>query len=232
MLKSYTSWPSNTHWIGDIGNQIYMHPQMVTGASFGGISGAMYGSGVSNILLEGINFASSKTALIQSNTVGFLHFTGLRIRECSFRNVGNATYYAQRVIALQTKNIEISNSTFDSCSGDGMALSNSCSNYFIRNNVFSSNGDWGCTLVEGSNYGAVEGNLFLNNVSSATGVYRCSFVQFTGNTMLSNEHGVRICEFAVSSDKSENFTITGNNIKQSYFSISVENMKAPMETSL
>lgn len=219
--------PSNTEWRGQPGAEVFLDPAMTLGASFGGLGRAVYSQNTSNVYLENIKFSSLKTGLTKSITVGFLSVAGLHVKGCTFTDFGNSTYYAQGLIAFQSSDIEIENSIFNNCSGDGAALASNCVRYKIVANTFSNNGDWGCALVEGCNFGVVEGNIFFNNVSTATGVDRCQYVQFTGNTMHNNEHGVRVCEFAVSTDKCLHITIQGNNISLSNYGISIENMNQP-----
>lgn len=225
-LLNYIKLPTNGCYLsGEVGSEIYLDPSMTLGESFGGLQRALYAMFSSNITFDNLTFISKKTDLTNSITVAFQGGNGLTVRNCKFKDFGDSTYYAQGIVCFGVNDVIIENSIFDNCSGDGAALSFGCLRYTIKNNTFSNNGDWGCALVEGSNYGNVTGNIFLNNKSTATGVDRCSFVNFIGNTMFANEHGVRVAEFSVSDNKSEHITIVGNNINQSIYGISIEGMK-------
>lgn len=227
LINRYISIPSGLHLEGEIGAEIYLSPGMQTGDSFGGIARAIYAIDKSNITIENVRFFTSDDVATQSLTIGLLRCDKILLSNCTFEEFGSENYYAQGFIAFQTTNVHVDGCVFNKCSGDGMALSNNCLYFSVRNSTFSNNGDWGLALVENSSYGIVEGNIFLNNKSTATGVDRSSFVQFVGNSMYNNEHGVRVCEFAVSSDKCEHITVVGNNMKLNNYGISFENMKAP-----
>lgn len=225
-LLSYLELPSNCHLFGDGDVEFYLDPSITTGADFGGIGRAVFAIDKSNISFENITFSSSKTGLTKSITIGFLNCKMMRVTNCTFKDFGDSTYYAQGLIMFGCTDITIENSTFDNCSGDGAALSNGCLRYTVKGCTFSHNLDWGLALVSMSHYGSVTSNLFLNNVSTATGVERCSYVNFIGNTMINNEHGVRVCEFiAGTADKSEYITIVGNNINSSAVGVSIEEMR-------
>ena len=225
-LLSYLEIPSNCHIFGDGDVEFYLDPAITTGADFGGIGRSIFAIYKSNISFENITFSSSKIGLTKGISIGFLNCKMMRVTNCTFKDFGNSTYYAQGLIMFGCTDITIENSTFDNCSGDGAALSNGCLRYTVKGCTFSGNLDWGLALVSMSNYGSVTSNLFLNNVSTATGVERCSYVNFIGNTMINNEHGVRVCEFvAATSDKSEYITIVGNNINSAAVGVSIEEMR-------
>lgn len=224
-LLSFIELPSYCHLCGEGDAEIYLDPTMTLGDAFGGLNRAIYSRFLTNVRLENLKFTSSKVGLTKSITIAFQGGSGLQITNCIFKDFGDSSYYAQGFIAFGVTDVVVENSIVDNCSGDGVALSHGCLRYTIKNNTFSNNGDWGCALVDDSNYGSVTGNNFLNNKSTATGVDRCSFVNFIGNSMFGNEHGIRVCEFSVSTAKSEHITIVGNNINQHLFGISIEAMK-------
>ena len=211
-LLNYVTLPSNAEWFGEIGSIIYLDPNMTLGASIGGAARALYANTASNIKISTLIFNSSSTGLTKSVSIALNAVTNLKIEDCVFQNFGNSTYYAQGLIIFGSNQVWILNSKFYNNSGDGCALSSATTNYFVSDCEFSNNGDWGLALVIACNNGSVTNNLFLNNASTATGVDRCSYVSFTNNTMNTNEHGVRVTQFAVTTDKSSHITIIGNNI--------------------
>jgi parallel beta-helix repeat protein len=226
-LLSYVSLPSNTDWVGEIGTVIYLDPAMTLGAVIGGTARAVYANIATNVSFSKIKFISLKTGLTQAVTICFSGVTRLRVGDCAFENFGNATYYAQGAIIFGGSDIRFTNCRFFNNSGDGLALSNGSTNYIISGCEFSSNLDWGLAFVIGCNQGVVQGCLFNANTSTSTGVDRCTNVQFIGNTMIGGEHGIRIAEFAISSEKNNHISMIGNNISTSSIAgISVEAMKA------
>lgn len=226
-LLSFVTLPSNTDWIGEVGTSIYLDPTMTLGAVIGGTARAVYANTASNISIAKIKFNSITTGLTKAITIALSSVTRLRLQDCSFEDFGNATYYAQGLIIYGSSNVDITGCRFNNCSGDGLALSNSVTNYYIHNNEFSSNGDWGCALVVDCNNGIVIGNSIQNNTSTGTGVDRCQNVTFIGNTIQNNEHGIRIAEFAVTAEKNSHIAILGNTIKTvGVAGISIEGLKA------
>jgi hypothetical protein len=222
-LLSYLTLPSNTDWLGEVGTKFYLDPTMALGPSIGGTPRAISNSGTENIRLNSIEFYSAKTGLTKAITICFQNVTSINISNCTFRTFGNSTYYAQGLIIFNSTGIHITNSVFTDCSGDGAALSNSCSQFFVSNNQFTNNGDWGFVASIGCSKGVVSGNLFYNNTSTATGVDRCTEVSFTGNIIINNEHGIRIAKFAATTEVNQDIAIAGNVIKNSQVAaISVE----------
>ncbi|WP_175978921.1 right-handed parallel beta-helix repeat-containing protein [Burkholderia sp. BCC1047] len=211
-VKSFVTWPAGTKWLGEPGAHVYLDPAMVLGAFIGGLNRALYNVGAGSLSLEGIVFESVKTGLTQSVSVAVENTVGVRITNCTFRNFGDATYYAQGFIAFQTTDIRLLNSRFYNCSGDGAALASNIVNFNVSGCEFSQNGDWGLALSVGVTQGTVQGNMFTGNVGTAVGADRCTDVAFIGNTMVNNAHGVRVCKFGTTPDVNRNITISGNNI--------------------
>ena len=211
-LLNYVTLPSNTEWIGELGSTIYLDPSMTVGTSIGGTARALYANTATNIKLISLVFNSANTGLTKPISICMNSVTNLKVEDCTFQNFGNSTYYSQGLVVFSSTEIWILNSKFYNNSGDGCALSNGTTKYFVSDSEFSNNGDWGLALVIACNNGSVTNNLFFNNTSTATGVDRCSYVTFSNNTMNTNEQGIRVTQFAVSSDKSSHITITGNNI--------------------
>jgi len=222
-LLSYLTLPSNTDWLGEIGTKFYLDPTMTLGPTIGGTQRAISSSGTQNIRLNSIEFYSAKTGLTKAITICFEDVTSISISNCIFRTFGNATYYAQGLVIFNSTSIHITKSVFTDCSGDGAALSNNCSQFFVSNNEFTNNADWGFVASIGCSKGTVSGNLFYNNTSTATGVDRCIEVSFVGNIISNNEHGIRIAKFAATAEVNQDIAITGNVIKNSQVAaISVE----------
>jgi hypothetical protein len=211
-LLSYVVLPSNTDWRGEVGSKIYLDPAMTLGAVIGGSARAIYAQSIQNLRFDGLEFYSLKTGLTQAISICLNAVTNFTINNCVFRDFGNATYYAQGLIVFNSSGFKITGSKFKNCSGDGAAFSNNCADFFVENNEFSSNLDWGLAITIGCTKGVVNGNLFLNNTSTATGVDRCTKVTFCGNTIIGNEHGIRVAEFAVTAEKNKDITIVGNTI--------------------
>ena len=224
-LLTYVTFPSNSTLIGEEGAQIYLDPTMTLGTVIGGTARAVYASAVSNISLSGIRFYGTKTGLTKAVTVCLNAVTKLTIDKCTFENMGDVTYYCQGLIIYNSTDVKVTRSKFYNNSGDGLAFSNNVSNYHVSENEFSLNVDWGFALVDGCNNGTVSDNYILNNTSTGAGVDRCSHVTFTGNVIKSNEHGIRVAEFAVSAEKNSHITITGNTISNSQVAgVSIEMM--------
>jgi hypothetical protein len=222
-LLSSISLPSNTSWRGEIGSKIYLDPTMSLGVSIGGVPRAIYTQNTQNISFDNLEFYSLKTGLTKVISICFENPSNVKINNCVFRDFGNSTYYAQGLLIFDCDDLKITNSKFNNCSGDGVALSNNCTNFFIENNQFNLNQDWGLAITIGCNKGIVNGNLFLNNISTATGSDRCTNIVFSNNVMLNNEHGVRVCEFADTVEINQTISITGNTIYNSNIAgISIE----------
>jgi len=214
-LLSAISLPSNTDWRGTSGSKIYLDPAMTLGAVIAGVARAIYTQNTQNLSFDSLEFYSLKTGLTKSISVCFENPSNVQINNCVFRDFGNATYYAPGFLVFGGDELRFTNSKFQNCSGDGAALSNSCTNFFIEGNEFSSNSDWGLAITIGCNKGIVSGNLFLNNTSTATGSDRCTNLVFSSNVMLNNEHGVRVCEFADTVETNQTIAITNNTIYNS-----------------
>ena len=226
-LLTYVTIPSNSTLVGENGAQIYLDPAVTLGASIGGTARAIYASTAVNISISGIRFYSIKTGLTKAVTMCLNAVTKLTIDRCTFENMGDVTYYCQGLIVYNSTDVRVTRSKFYNNSGDGLAFSNSVINYHVSENEFNLNGDWGFALVVGCNNGTVSNNYILNNTSTGTGVDRCSNVEFSGNIINSNEHGIRIAEFAVSAEKNSHITIVGNNITNVQVAgVSIESMKA------
>ncbi|MBP0608273.1 MULTISPECIES: right-handed parallel beta-helix repeat-containing protein [Burkholderia] len=211
-LRSFVTWPAGTKWLGEPGTHVYLDPAMTLGINIGGLNRGLYNVGAGSLSLEGIVFESVKTGLTQSVSVAVENTVGVRITNCTFRNFGDATHYAQGFIAFQTTDIRLLNSRFYNCSGDGAALASNIVNFNVSGCEFSQNGDWGLALSVGVTQGAVQGCMFTGNVGTAVGADRCTDVAFIGNTMVNNLHGVRVCKFGATPDVNRNITISGNNI--------------------
>lgn len=226
-LLSPVTWAANTKWNGEPGSVIKLDPTMTLGANIGGTARALYGSAIAGVSLSGLTFQSLKTGVTKAITICFDNVTGLRINGCTFKDFGDATYYAQGAIAYGCTDVRITNSRFTNCSGDGLAFSNNVTNFVVSGNEFSSNGDWGFAISIACTQGTVQGNLFLNNTSTAVGSDRCNYIEFIGNTMVNNEHGVRVTKFAETADVHKMIVISGNSITNcGVYSIAVEKMGA------
>lgn len=220
--------PENTEWYGAAGSAIYLDPAMAAGPSIGGSARCIYSSNKKNIRLTGIDFYSGTTGINKAVTICFEGPLGLHIRDCKFRNFGNPTYYAQGLIVFGGSDVHVSLSKFNDNSGDGAAVSFGTTNYSFDKNEFKRNGDWGLALVVGCNQGTVTKNVIENNVSTGTGIDRCEGVVFQGNIIDGNEHGIRVAEFGISTDKNRDFTIIGNVITNSGVAgVSVEGTATP-----
>lgn len=204
--------------------------QVATGATLGNISVGggfkwLYNaaSGVSNVTLERCRFLSSKTGFGPTMaSIALQNITGLTVDRCTFKDWGDATHYNTGFQVFASSGVQITGSTFDNCSGDGCALSSGTTDYVVRGCVFTNNLDWGLALVQDCHRGTVTGNRFQNNTSTATGVDRCVDVTFTGNTMISCEHGIRLCRFATTTPFPTGITVSGNAIKSCTTGVSVE----------
>jgi hypothetical protein len=219
---------SDISFVGEPGSQIFFDPAMTVGTVIGGTARAMYAQNKSNITFENLRFYSSATSVTKPITICFENQTTLNIYNCQFDTFGDATYYAQGIILYGSSKVRIENSRFLDCSGDGAAFSNSCNNLVVTNSEFSDNSDWGLALSIGCYDAIIEGCLFKNNVSTATGADRCRKIAFIGNTMDTNEHGVRVAEFANTAEYNQQITVVGNNITNvGVAGISIENLYSP-----
>lgn len=207
--------PSNANWYGATGSALYFDPAMTVGPSIGGSARAMYCSNKSNIRWQGMEFYSQDSGLTKSLTICFDTPTGLKVRDCNFHHFGNNTYYAQGLVVFGGTDVRLHDSKFNDNSGDGAAISNGTTEYTIDGCQFMRNRDWGVALVIGCNNGSVTNNTIATNVSTGTGTDRCQNVNFIGNTITGNEHGIRIAEFAISADKNRGINIIGNNVSNS-----------------
>lgn len=226
-LLSFVSIPSNSDWLGEVGTVIYLDPAMTLGTVIGGTARGVFANIVNDISIAKIKFKSIKTGLTQAVTVCLSGVVRLRIEDCAFEDFGNATFYAQGLIVFGSSDVRVTGSRFYNNSGDGLAFSNNTINYVVSGNEFSTNADWGFALVDGCNYGIVQENIIRDNTSTGTGVDRCSNVTFVGNNINNNEHGIRIAEFTVSTEKNSHISIIGNNIVTSGVAgVSIEDMKA------
>jgi hypothetical protein len=232
-LQSFISLPSNTYWIGQGNAKIFLSPTMTTGTSFGGAARAIYGRIASNIKLENIEFYSTNVGVTKVISIAFDQVTGLQIKNCVFRDFGDAVYAAQGVVIFDSSEIIITDSVFDSCTSDGAALSNDCFNFRVYDNQFTNNGDWGFAVTINCNDGVIANNLILNNTSTGTGSDRCQNIAFIGNNIQNNEHGIRVTEFATDAFENKNIVITGNNIINSDVAgISIEKTVATGNVSI
>lgn len=211
-LLSFITWSANTNWQGEPGSIIKLDPTMALGPAIGGIARAIYGSTITGVALAGLTFQSAKTGLTKAITICFDGITNVDIDACTFKDFGDATYYAQGAILFGCVDVRITNSVFTNCSGDGLAFSNIVTNFAVSGCEFSFNLDWGFALSIGCTNGTVQANLFKDNTSTAVGADRCSNIQFIGNTMVNNSHGIRVCKFAPTAEVNRNITIAGNNI--------------------
>lgn len=212
-LNSYVgNFGSNAAWIGEPGTIINLPAAMTLGATIGGTARGLYAQAVSNLSFDGITFKSVTTGLTKAITIAFDQITGLSIRNCVLKDFGNATYYAQGAIVFNSTDVLINNNKFTNCSGDGLAFSNGVTKFDVSGNEFSSNSDWGFAISIACTQGSVTNNRFLNNISTATGADRCTNITFANNTMVNNEHGVRVTKFAATADVNRHIAITGNTI--------------------
>lgn len=207
--------PSNANWYGEPGQALYLDPVMTVGPSIGGSARAIWGINVSNIRWVGLEFYSGSAGLNKQITICIQNPIGFAIHSCNFHHFGNADFYAQGLVIFEGKDVNCRDSKFNDNSGDGAALGSGSTDYVFDNNQFFRNGDWGLALVQGCNRGSVTNNIFVGNFGTATGVDRCEDVSFIGNTMLNNLHGVRVAEFAVTTEKNRSITIIGNKIRNS-----------------
>lgn len=223
-LKSYVgNFGNNTAWIGEPGTVINLPADMMLGAVIGGTARGLYAQAVSNLSFDGITFQSATTGLTKAITIAFDQITGLRLTKCTIKDFGNATYYAQGCIVFNSTDVRIRSNTFTNCSGDGLAFSNSVTNFDVSDNEFSSNDDWGFAISIACTQGSVTNNRFISNVSTATGADRCTNIAFSNNTMVNNEHGIRVTKFAATADVNRGITIIGNIITNcGAVSISIE----------
>lgn len=227
-IKTAIQLKSDTALSGVPGTVLYIDPTCTLGPLIGGIGRAIYINTASeNVFIEGIVFKSTDIGLTKVVSIAFNMVTNLYINNCQFVNFGDATYTTQGLVIFDSSDVTITNCTFDNNTSDGCAISNAVINFEFANNICSNNGDWGFAIVEGCKYGNVINNTFTNNVSTATGTDRCSYISFSNNQIFSNEHGIRISEFASTVDKNQFIAITNNNIVNSGVAgISVENMNS------
>jgi polygalacturonase len=214
ILQSLT-WPSNTKWSGELGSKIFLDPAMTVGPTVGGIARAVSTQNTTNISLQGITFYSTDVGVTKPITICMENVTYIRVDNCQFSTFGDASYYSQGLVIFGSTDIRIRNSKFHNCSGDGAALSNTCTDFIITDNTFAGNLDWGLALTIGCTRGVVSGNLFTDNVSTATGVDRCTEVTFSNNVMLTNEYGIRVARFADTAEVNQDIVIVGNDIRYS-----------------
>ena len=219
---------SDVSFVGENGSEIFFDPAMTVGTVIGGTARAMYAQNKSNITFENLRFYSSASGVTKPITICFENQIGINIYNCQFDTFGDATHYAQGVILYGSSKIRIENTRFLNCSGDGAAFSNDCNNIAVTNSEFSDNDDWGLALSIGCYDAIIEGCVFKNNVSTATGADRCRKIAFIGNTMVNNEHGVRVAEFADTVEYNQQISIVGNNITNSGVAgVSIENLYSP-----
>jgi polygalacturonase len=219
---------SNISFVGEPGSQIFFDPAMTVGTVIGGTARAMYAQNKSNITFENIRFYSTATGVTKPLTICFENQVGLNLYNTQFDTFGDVTYYAQGIILYGSSKVRFENTRFLNCSGDGAAFSNDCNNISVTNSEFSDNADWGLAFSIGCYDAIIEGCLFKNNTSTATGADRCRKIAFIGNTMVNNEHGVRVAEFVNTAEYNQQITIVGNNITNvAVAGISVENLFSP-----
>lgn len=227
MLLSYVTWPAGTKWVCEPGASISFNPAMSLGATIGGTPRAMYNTGTGSLSLDGCTFNGVATGLTQAITIAVNNARGVRIANNTFQNFGNATYYAQGLIAYNSTDVRLNNNRFLNNSGDGAAFSNNVTNFVVSGNEFSNNGDWGLVISISCTQGTVQGNLFVNNTSTSTGVDRSTNITIIGNTMIGGSYGVRITRFANTTDINQNITISGNTVlNPTTLGISVEGASA------
>lgn len=208
--------PSNSDWYAAAGSGIYLDPAMAVGPVIGGVGRCIYGTNKSNIRLTNMEFYSTNLGTITKPiTICLENPTGLYVRGCNFHHFGNATNYAQGLIVYGGTDVRVHDSKFNDNSGDGCALSYGTTEFTFDSNQFMRNRDWGLALVIGCNDGTVTNNTISTNISTGTGTDRCANVTFMGNTITGNEHGIRIAEFAISTEKNKGINIIGNNILNS-----------------
>lgn len=227
MLLSYVTWPAGTKWVCEPGASISFNPKMSLGATIGGTPRAMYNTGTGSLSLDGCTFDGVAAGLTQAISIAVNNATGVRIANNTFQNFGNATHYAQGLIAYNSTDLRLTNNRFHNNSGDGAAFSNNVTNFVASGNEFSNNGDWGLAISISCTQGTVQGNLFINNTSTSTGVDRSTNIAIMGNTMVGGSYGVRVARFSNTTDINENITISGNTVlNPTILGISVEGASA------
>lgn len=224
-LGSYLDIPSNTAMVGYYGlSKLYLPANMTRGTSIAAVPRCIFGVSKSNISFTGIEFYSVTSGLSQVVSIAFELVSGLRIEDCKFRDFGDGSYYAQGLVMYQCTDVVINKTRFENCSGDGLAMSNTCERFHVTNNTFKDNDDWGCVATIGCTKGVISNNIFINNADVATGVDRCTNVVISNNTMYDHVYGVRVAEYADTAETNRNISITGNQIYDaSTAGISIEN---------
>lgn len=218
---------SGSKWRGDNGSKILIDRQCSLGTSIGGRGRALYAQSKSDIRLEGLEFYSAGAALTTQVDICFNLVTKMRVRNCIFRDFGDATHYSQGLIVFNSTDVDIIHNTFTGNSGDGLAFSNSVINFNTLHNRFTNNGDWGFAISISCANGRVNGNYVANNDSTGLGADRSSTITFANNIVDDCEHGIRICDFGGTMGLSKNITATGNIILNCLTAgLSFENMDA------
>jgi|SRR5579859_1837428 len=228
-ILTYVSLPSNTKLVGEIGTIIHIDPACTLGpVNIGGTNRAFYASGVSGISFRGIIFESVTTGLTQQVNVAINATSNIRVDDCTFRNFGNGSFYCQGLVMLGCSDIIVRASKFTGNSGDGLAIGNSSSNFQVSGNMVSGNADFGIAITLICNEGTITNNVILNNTSAGIGTDRCTNISITGNTLVNNAYGIRVCRFALDSNTNQYVAVSGNVVNGAgTIGISVEECTVP-----
>lgn len=228
-ILTYVSLPSNTKLVGEPGTIVHIDPACTLGTvNIGGTNRAFYASGVSGISFKGIIFESVTTGLTQQVNVALNATSNIRVDDCTFRNFGNGSFYCQGLVMLGCSDIIVRASKFTGNSGDGLAIGNSSSSFQVFGNTVSGNGDFGIAITLICNEGTIANNVVLNNTSAGIGTDRCTNIAITGNTLVNNAYGIRVCRFAADSNLNQYVAISGNVVNGAgTLGISVEQCTSP-----
>lgn len=216
---------NNTSWRGEIGTLITISPTCAPATTLiAGLSRSVYGINISNVRLQNIVFQGTPTGLVAKGfNVSLENVSNVSVVECTFQNFGNATYYTQGCVFYNCTDIDFVRSRFIGNSGDGCAISNTCTRFRFVSCTTMNNGDWGFVPTLDCSNGIVSDNFILNNTSTGTGADRCVNVAFASNIIQGSAYGLRVCRFAATSDAQQYVTATGNIVTgQQLIGISIE----------
>ncbi|MGU3469352.1 hypothetical protein ACLBXO_31430 [Methylobacterium sp. C33D] len=136
---------SNTRWVSRGGTTIYLDPAMATGYQIGGRASGISFDGVSNILIDGITFAgggqsapTSSCTTTSCPRVIAQNTSNVVIRNSTFRDFGpTGSPAVQALLVFGGHDWLVDNSTFKNSTSDNLAFSNGTYNVEVRGSTFA-----------------------------------------------------------------------------------------------
>lgn len=226
---------SNTHFVGAgrDSSTVFLPANIdMTGApSYGGDQRAVWNNpSISNVIFDGFSFQGPGTGNTKIVNVGLRNVTNFLARDCGWRDIGDATWFATGIILFESTGVTFDSCLFDNCKGDGGAVGSASRNVLIKNCWITNNRDWGFALSIDVDNALFEGNYVANNLSTGIGADRCENVSFIGNRCFNNEHGIRIAKFAIPGDTQRQIIVQGNICVGNLQGVTVEGSDAPCVT--